>query len=85
MGGAEWNGMERDNKKRKRDTNKMKNTYHEITIKFSWEDVQVQAQEQGVTLTEKQAKKQFDAMAWGLREALCEAGNVAIADNLEVK
>lgn len=76
--------MERDNKKRKRDTNKMKNTCHEITIKFSWEDVQVQAEEQGVTLTEKQAKKQFDAMAWGLREALCEAGNVAIADNLDV-
>jgi ribosomal protein L6P/L9E len=76
--------MERDNKKRKRDTNKMKNTYHEITIKFSWEDVQVQAEEQGVTLSEKQAKKQFDAMAWGLREALIEAGNQAIADNLGV-
>jgi hypothetical protein len=26
MGGEEWNGMECDNKKRKRDTNKMKNT-----------------------------------------------------------
>jgi len=76
--------MERDNKKRKRGTNKMKNTYHEITIKFSWEDVQVQAKEQGIRLTEKQAKKQFDEMAWGLREALCEAGNVAIADNLDV-
>jgi len=75
--------MERDNKKRK-GKHKMKNTYHEITIKFSWEDVQVQAKEQGIRLTEKQAKKQFDEMAWALREALCEAGNVAIADILEV-
>jgi hypothetical protein len=83
MGAAGGNGMERDNKKRK-GKHKMNNTEHQITIKFSWEDVQVQAEEQGVTLTEKQAKKQFDAMAWGLREALCEAGNVAIADNLEV-
>jgi len=76
--------MERDNKKRK-GKHKMNNTEHEITIKFSWEDVQVQAKEQGIRLTEKQAKKQFDEMALALREALCEAGNVAIADILEVK
>jgi len=75
--------MERDNKKRK-GKHKMNNTEHEITIKFSWEDVQVQAKEQGIRLTEKQAKKQFDEIAWALREALCEAGNVAIADILEV-
>jgi hypothetical protein len=75
--------MERGDKKRK-GKHKMNNTEHEITIKFSWEDVQVQAKEQGIRLTEKQAKKQFDEMAWALREALCEAGNVAIADILEV-
>ena len=75
--------MERGDKKRK-GKHKMNNTKHEITIKFSWEDVRAQAEEQGATLSEKQAKKQFDEMAWGLREALCEAGNVAIADNLEL-
>ena len=76
--------MERGYQKRKRHTNKMKNTKHQITITFSWEDVKTQAEEQGVTLTQKQAKDQFAAMAWGLRESLCEAGNQAIADNLEV-
>jgi len=61
----------------------MKNKKHEITITFSWEDVKAQAEEQGITLTQKQAKDQFAAMAWGLRESLCEAGNVVIADNVE--
>jgi hypothetical protein len=62
----------------------MKETIYQTTIRFSWEDVQAQAEEQGVTLTEKQAKKQFESIRWGLREALIEAGNQAIADNLEV-
>jgi len=75
--------MERDNKKRK-GRHKMKDTIYQTTIRFSWEDVQAQAEEQGVTLTEKQAKKQFESIRWGLREALIEAGNQAIADNLEV-
>jgi predicted xylose isomerase-like sugar epimerase len=84
MGGEEWNGMERGDKKRKRDANKMRNTKHEITITFSWEDVKTQAEEQGITITDKQAKAQFSEIAWGLRESLIEAGNEAIADNLDV-
>jgi hypothetical protein len=76
--------MERDNKKRKRDTSKMKDTIYQTTIRFSWEDVQAQAEDSGITLTERQAKKQFESIRWGLREALIEAGNRAIADNLEV-
>ena len=75
--------MERGDKKRKGNTKQMKNTIYQTTIRFSWEDVQAQAEERGITLTEKQAKKQFEAIRWGLREALFEAGNNAIADNLE--
>ena len=62
----------------------MSETVYQITIRFSWEDVQTQAEKQGITLTEKQAKKQFNAICWGLRESLIESGNNAIADNLEV-
>ena len=62
----------------------MKDAIYQTTIRFSWEDVQTQAEGQGITLTEKQAKKQFEAIHWGLREALIEAGNNAIADNLEI-
>ena len=75
--------MERGDKKRKRDANKMKNTIYQTTIRYSWEDVQAQAEERGITLTERQAKKRFETIRWGLREALFEAGNNAIADNLE--
>ena len=60
----------------------MKETLYQTTIRYSWEDVRAQAEEHGIALTERQAKKQFETIRWGLREALIEAGNWAIADNL---
>ena len=82
MGGAEWDGMECDNKKRKRDAKQMKKTIYQTTIRYSWKDVQSQAEESGIDLTERQAKRKFESIRWGLREALIEAGNWAIADTL---
>ena len=60
----------------------MKETIYQTTIRYSWEDVRAQAEEYGIALTERQAKKQFETIRWGLREALIEAGKWAIADNL---
>jgi len=62
-------------------------TYRETTkgtlvIRWDWLDLQEIAREQGLELTNQQAKEKFDEIRWGLREALTEAGNIAIADNL---
>ena len=62
-------------------------TYEETTkgtlvIRWDYLDVQEIAREQGIELTKDEAYQKFDEIRWGLREALTEAGNIAIADNL---
>ena len=53
-----------------------------LVIRWDYLDVQEIAREQGIELTKDEAYQKFDEIRWGLREALTEAGNIAIADNL---
>jgi hypothetical protein len=58
----------------------MKDTIYKTTISFSWQDVQAQAEDYGITINERQAKNKFESIRWVLRDALIEAGNRAICD-----